>query len=147
MRWLDGITNSMDRSLSELWETAKDREAHSAAVHGVEKSWTWLSNWTTKPLNKAEGTVISGFPAFGDGRMTPCGSHEGARTQSVGHHSTRRSAAISTQHETFDFAKHRKPWRSSGKITQHPCFHISIYNITIRCFTKNITAVLTPKQI
>ena len=62
MRWLDGIIDSMDMSLSKLQEIVKDRKACCVSVHEVTKSWTWLSNWKTTTTMLGWGILISSPP-------------------------------------------------------------------------------------
>ena len=76
MRWLDGITDLMDMSLSKLWEIVKDRETYCAAVHGAEKSWTRLSNGATMtpPRTPRKGQFIPSQPQWSDPANTLHGS-------------------------------------------------------------------------
>ena len=75
MSWLDGITDSMDMSLSKLQGMVKDREAWRTEVHGVTKSWTWLGNWRTTEAKFKAFIMIHktlGFPGGVSGKEPTC---------------------------------------------------------------------------
>jgi len=103
MRWLDGSINAMDMGLSRLWELVMDREVWHAAVHGVTKSWTWLSDWTERTLDPWVGMIPwrrerLPTPVFWPGEFhglySPWGLKESNMTERLSLHFTSRALKV-----------------------------------------------------